>query len=112
MNDFKEKINELIINYDNEEIMYENFSNIYNWPEVSYYDEDSDTIDYQLLGTENCSIIDIAEDYIEITCGGDCQEPHLIRIELLEGELAITTSEPHEFLSGMDYEEVIEELNA
>lgn len=110
MNDFKEKINELIVNYNSEEIMYEKFSNIYNWPEVSYYDEDSDTMDYDLLGTENCSIINITDNYMEVTCGGDCQEPHLVRIELLDGELAVTSSEPHEFLSGMDYEEIIQEL--
>jgi len=112
MNEFKEKINDLIIDYQNEEIMYDNFTIIYNWPEISYYDEETDFNDYQSLGTENCSITDLTDAYIELTCGGDLQESHLIRIELLDGELAVTSCEPHEFLGGMDYDEVIQELES
>lgn len=112
MNEFKEKLSDLIIDYQNEEILYGNFAIIYNWPEISYYDEDNDSNDYQPLGTENCSIIDMTETYIELTCGGDLQESHLIRIELLDGELAVTSYEQHEFLEGMDYDEVIQELGS
>ena len=110
MNELKEKLYDLIVDYSNEEIMFDNFQLIFNWPEVSYYDEDTDDTDYQLLGTENCSVIDLSEDYVELTCGGDCQEPHLVRIELLNGELTVTSYEQHEFLSGMEYDEIIEEL--
>ena len=110
MNDFKEKINDLIINYQEEEIMYENLAIIYNWPELSYYDEDTDTTNYEILSTNDCAIIDLTDEYMEVICGGGAQSPHLVRVELLEGELAITAYDPHEFLSGMDYEEIVEEL--
>lgn len=112
MNEFKEKIYDLIIDLSNEEILYENFTSIYNWPEISYYDEDSDIRDYEALGVDNCSIIDITDYYIELTCGGDCQEPHKVRIELLSEQLTVTSCEPYEFLSGLDYDELICELKS
>lgn len=111
MNEFKEKIYDLIINIEKSEIIFENFLLIYNWPEISYYDEETDNRDYHELGVENCSITDLSDNCIVLTCGGDCQEPHMVRIELLSGELAVTSCEPHEFLSGLEYEEVLEELN-
>lgn len=112
MTEFQEKIFELIIDENNQEIMYERLTMIYNWPEISFYDEDNDTSDCQSLGTENCSIIDLTDSYVELTCGDDYQEPHLIRIQLLSGELSVTSCEQHEFLSGMEYDEIIEELNS
>ncbi len=111
MNDFKEQLYQLLINEQAEEIMYENFKLIYNWPELSYYDEEADSTSYEYLNTDNCSIIDICDEYLEAIAGGDIQKPHLVRVELLSGELTVTTYEPHEFLSGMDYDEIVEELS-
>ncbi len=107
MNDFKEKIYNLIVDTSKEEINYENFTRINNWPEISFYDEDTDRTHYEILGTENCSIISITDEYIEIVSGDEWQEPHLMQIELYEDELMVTTNQPHEFLVGMDYDEIV-----
>lgn len=112
MNEFKEKIYELIIDSENQEINFENLTTIYNWPDITFYDEDADSSTSEGLDTENSSITDITDDYIEVTCGGDWQDCHLVRIELLDGELSVTSCEAHEFLTGLDYEELIEELNS
>ncbi len=112
MNEFKELLYDLLIDDVNQEIWFDKLTSIYNWPEISYYDEEEDSRDYEPLGVENCSIIDITDDYLEITCGGDTQEPHMVRVTLLDGELSITSCEPHEFLEGIDYEEFLDELTS
>ncbi len=110
MNDFKEKIEELIIDHQEQELNFDRLTLIYNWPELSYYDEDTDNTKYEYLQTDNCAIITLDENHMTIVCGGDTQEPHMLNIELLSGELAVTTYEPCDIYRGMDYEEVVEIL--
>ena len=113
MNEFKEKIFEIIIDEVNQELNFDRLAyNVQSWPEVSYYNEDDNNMEYQTLGADNCSIIIIQDDYMEIVAGGDYQRPHLVRIELGEGELTATYFEPSEFLTGMDYEEIVELLQS
>ena len=59
MSDFKEKIYELIIDEENQELNFEDFGyNIQKWPEITYYNEEDDCMEYEVLGIENISLID------------------------------------------------------
>ena len=111
MSDFKEKIYELIIDEENQELNFEDFGyNIQKWPEITYYNEEDDCMEYEVLGIENISLIEITDEYIELISGNDYQTPHLVRIELCSGVLTATYFEPSEFLVGLDFEEVLEQL--
>ena len=111
MQELKEKTYELIIDVENQELTFEDLAyNVQKWPEVTYYDEENNSMNYDILGTDNCSIIEINDDYIELIAGNDYQTPHLVRIELCSGELTATYFEPSEFLIGLDFEEVVEKL--
>lgn len=111
MNEFKESLYELLIEGNDGEINYNHFANnIPNWPEISFYDEDIQDMHYESLGTDNCAIISIDEDCIELVSGNDYQEPHLIKIEFQNSELTVVYFEPHEFIAGMDYDEIEEAL--
>lgn len=111
MNEFKEKIMNLIIDLTSQEINYENLTTIYNWPEITFYDEeDEDNNNSEALDIENCSILSITDEYMEVIAGGDWQQPHIVRIEDINGELAVTSCKSHEFYSGMEYDEIIKEL--
>ena len=113
MNEFKERIFSIIIDEELQELNFDKFAyNVQSWPEISYYDEDDNNMEYELLGTDNLSIILIDDDFMEIVSGNDYQKPHLVRIEMCSGELTATYFEQSEFLSGMDYEEVIEALQS
>ena len=84
--------------------------NIQKWPEITYYNEEDDCMEYEVLGIENISLIEITDEYIELISGNDYQTPHLVRIELCSGVLTATYFEPSEFLVGLDFEEVLEQL--
>ncbi len=112
MNELKEKIYEIIIDLENEELTFDNLSyNVQKWPEISIYTEDEE-LESQILGLENCSIIEINDDYMELIAGDDYQSPHLVRIELCSGELTATYFEPSENIIGLDYDEVMELLQS
>jgi len=113
MNEFKEKIFELIIDEINQELNFENLSYyIQKWPEIHYYNEEEDSMQYETLGTDNCSVIEINDDYMEIVAGNEYQTPHLLRVELCYGELSATYYEPSEFLVGLDFEEIMNILQS
>jgi len=113
MNEFKEKIFELIVDESNQELNFENLSYyIQRWPEITYYNEDDDSMQYETLGTDNCSITEINDDYMELIAGNEYQTPHLVKIELCSGELSATYYEPSDFLVGLDFEEVIDILQS
>lgn len=108
MNELKEKIYDLIINTDSQELNFDNLSyNVQKWPDISIYNEEEE-LEYQTLGTENCSIVEINEDFIEIITGDNFQSPHLVRLEICSGELTATYFEPSDFIVGLDYDEVME----
>jgi hypothetical protein len=111
--EFKEKIYELIVDEDNQELNFENLSYyIQKWPEISYYNEEEDSMQYESLGTDNCSIVEIGDDYLELISGNEYQNPHLVRIEMFSGELSATYYKPSDFLIGLDYDEVVQILQS
>lgn len=111
MSEFKEQLNELLIDGNDNQINYKNFSNsIHNWPEISFYDSEKEEMHYESLGTDNCEITDIGEDYIELVSCNDYQDPHLVRIEDHGGELTVIYFEPHDFIVGLDFEEILDLL--
>jgi len=113
MNELKEKLFEVIIDTNNQELNFDGLNNyVQKWPEIYYYNEEDDRMDYEILGIENCSIIEITDEYVELITGGDYQKPHLVKIEICSGELTATYFEPHDFLYGMDFEEVLEALQS
>jgi len=113
MNDLKEKLYELIIDEENQELNFDDFSyHVQRWPEITYYNEEEDSMQYETLGTGNCSIIEINDDFIELVTGDEYQTPHLVRIEMCSGELTATYYEPSDFFVGLDFEEVIEKFQS
>jgi len=112
MNEFKTLLWDLLIDESEGEILYENLSNIYNWPEINLYDYESENYTSETLDIENCSIIEVNDECLEVVCGGDTQQPHLVKIELINGELVVVSCESHEFLTGYDYDELVNILNS
>ncbi len=112
MSELKDMVLELIIDTENCELKFDNLSyNVQKWPEISIYNEDEE-LEYQVLSLENCDIIEINDDYIELIAGGEYQSPHLVRIEVCAGELTATYFEPANFITGLDYDEVLELLQS
>ncbi len=112
MNELKEKIYELIIDEENQELVFDNLSyNVQKWPEISFYNEDEE-LEYQTLGIDNCSIIEINDDFIELIAGDNYQSPHLVRLEMCSGELTATYFEPSDFIVGLDFEEIVDLLQS
>lgn len=113
MSELKEKIYELIIDNENQELNFEDLSyNVQRWPEITYYNEEDDSMQYETLGVTNCSIVEINDDYIELITGDEYQTPHLVRIEICSGELTTTYYEPSDFFVGLDFDEVVEILQS
>ena len=114
MNEFKEKLQELIIDMDNQELIFDDLSShVQKWPEISFYNEDDNSMEYEALGLENCVIVEISDDFLEVIAGSDYQTPHLVRIEFYSGDLIATYFEPNtDSVSGMDFEEVIHILQS
>lgn len=57
---------------------------IHNWPEVDVSEEDEDWERLEEVDLENVSIINISENILEITAGGDWQPVTFIKIQYSE----------------------------
>jgi hypothetical protein len=87
----KEKMNELLIdfkqtdNYDENEtfsIFHYNIK-INNWPEA--LDEEG-TSTNEDLDCENLNLVEIGDNYITVSCGGDWQMPRTVRLNYIKDE--------------------------
>lgn len=89
----KECLREMLFNADLDELnMYDLEAN--NWPQVKE-DEDSEYEDSEYdvpLGMENHEVVELTETKLRISCGDDSQEPLILDLELVDGELTVTKS--------------------
>jgi len=103
MSTLKEKLKEHFIS--NGEFEVHSMDEIKDWPEVNAGG------DIEPLDTENYEFLSLTDDIFKMAAGGDWQEPMIVEIQLVDGELAVTDSQAGEFPEGMTEEKFIELLN-
>ncbi len=86
--------------YDFWDLPYElDLHRIKNWPKIPYDD------DMEKLDLENFGWVEITNDKLVISCGGDWQDPHTVEIGLVDNKLVVTNSYQDDFNDGISEDE-------
>lgn len=87
---------------DNGQFELYGISGINGWPEINYT-HDGETIQ-EPLDLENHGVVEIGENNLTISCGGDWQEPHTVEIKFENGRVFVDDFYSDDYSDGLESE--------